>query len=103
MHRPAPRAAQPQPPHAHPAVSSFPAVPAPRDSAESTRPGFPPALVRGPAYLDDPDDLAGELLDRPEPSEPTIVHDGVAGLVVFVLLVVGLLVFVVWVLPYLLV
>lgn len=105
MHRPAPRR---DPNHPNPAVAAYrpPAPRAPRDPLNaSTRPQLRPAawLDAGPP-ADLPDASTSPTdRDAADSDEPTIVHDGVAGLVAFVVLVVALLVLVLWVLPYLVV
>lgn len=96
MHRPASHRAQDarHVPHPHPAVRP----PAPRDPLDApTRPQLRLDELLGST---DPADAASErvVLD-----EPTITSDGVGQLVAFAALVVALVVFVLWVLPYLLV
>jgi len=63
--------------------------------ADRTRPSLAPL-----ASLPEPPPVPREPLDV---DRPRVTYDGVGSLVAFVVLVVGLLVLVLWVLPYLLV
>lgn len=67
----------------------------PLHDANRTRPSLAPL-----ASLPEP---PPEVLEPPDDDRPRVTYDGVGSLVAFVVLVVGLLVLVLWVLPYLLV
>jgi hypothetical protein len=105
VHRPAPRRTHEPSPFPPPGSARRPAFP--RDDDDAASPGTatrPELRLDALLNADRTADLDPVPLAPPRDLEqPTIVSDGVGALVAFVVLVVLLLTFVLWVLPYLLV